>query len=1079
MTLREALDHSATPLRRATALRRLAPGVVAALAVLALAAWLLRLGWGSPARLVLAGWLLALVALVSALVVARRAVTALAAGAVARRLERAGAWRFGSLSTLLDPPLADTSMALHALAAEQQSARVAGEAAAVLDPEVADARLRVVRLAGVALVLLAMLALARPIGGAAAMLWRPWDAVRALVVPVQLATDTPVVDRGATVQLRIDALGQRRATLFTRAPGEGWQEREVTLDAGGHAVVETAPLDADLVARVTAGGRTSRDVRVAVRLPAFLGSLTVTAHYPAYLALDDEVVPVDGDTLVVPEGTELTLVGRATTPLASALLLGDDGDDSLVVAGPQFRGSLVPAASGSWQLQVTPTQGGTLDGVPPPLRIRVVADTAPVVTVPVPGVDTVAPPSRRLPLVVAIEDDHGLRGARIETRHGAGPVRTVALSLGPTPGDRALISIGLDLDSLGLQAGDTLRYVAVAIDNAPRARIGRSREYLVIMPTEAEQRSARSEATGEAASALDSLVSQARRAQRAAEDLARERTRGETQRAGESGEPMSAEAARRAEQAAEAQQQVTRQLDSMRADLEQLRQAAEREGLADSALARQLGDIRALLDKAMTPELREAMDRLRESLKRLDPAATRQALSDLAQQQEKMREAIERARELFKRAAMETELANLADEAKDLLAKQQAAAEQLAADSAAGAQAEEQLAERADSLADALDQAAKQMPAEATQQGLQQAGQQSRAAAEQMRDAAQSAQQGRRQQAQRQAQAAGEALEPLEQQIRKRRDEMQEAMKQEVLDDLDRLLAETSRVLGRQYAAAESFRRGALPGPFRAEEGMLEEGTAKLLQQVIAVAGKNALVSPRISVALAGARDGMRAAIDATSSASPSLGLAADRAGDAVDMLSLAAYSLLQSRQSVDNAESGSGLQEMMQQMQQMAGRQGQLSQQGQAMMQQGGQDMQAMMQLAMQQRAIAQELERMRAKGQLPGAGELAQEAHDLSRSLELGRLAPETIERQQHLFRRMLDAGRSLQGEEKDPEKQRRSETAKPGELSRPDALDPRVLRGAEFPLPGWDELQRLSPDDRRRVLDYFRRLTEATRP
>jgi hypothetical protein len=287
-------------------------------------------------------------------------------------------------------------------------------------------------------------------------------------------------------------------------------------------------------------------------------------------------------------------------------------------------------------------------------------------------------------------------------------------------------------------------------------------------------------------------------------------------------------------------------------------------------------------------------------------------------------------------------------------------------------------------------------------------------------------------------------------------------------------------LLARQYRLAESFRRGAMAGPLRAEEGMLEEATAKLLQQVMAVAGKNALISPRISVALAGARDGMRAAIEATSAASPSLGLAADRAGEAVDMLSLAAYSLLQSRQAVDDAESGSGLQEAMQQMQQMAGQQGQLSDQGQGMLQNGQQsDMSMMMQLAMQQRAIAQQLERMQAQGQMPGAGEFGREAAELARALEAGRLTPETIERQQRLFRRMLDAGRSLEGEEQDEEKERQGETARDGERSRPDALDPRVLRGAEFSLPGWDELQRLTPDDRRRVLDYFRRLTEAARP
>jgi hypothetical protein len=97
----------------------------------------------------------------------------------------------------------------------------------------------------------------------------------------------------------------------------------------------------------------------------------------------------------------------------------------------------------------------------------------------------------------------------------------------------------------------------------------------------------------------------------------------------------------------------------------------------------------------------------------------------------------------------------------------------------------------------------------------------------------------------------------------------------------------------------------------------------------------------------------------------------------------------------------------------------------------------------------------------------------------MEQGRLNPETVERQQRLFRRMLDAGRSLEGDERDENKERESEAARAGDPALPGALDPRLLRGPEFPLPGWEELQRLSPDDRRRVLDYFRRLAEVPHP
>jgi hypothetical protein len=1079
VTLHDSIDAAAVPLRAATGWRRFLPAALIGTAILTVAAWFAGIGLGLAAAAVLFGWLSLLVAVSIGLWRARRSMRALGTPAVATRLETLSAGRRGALTTLLAPLAPGTSTSLHLAASEAQAAWVAANGSTVLAFDVQRERRRAGRL-GLALAgAVTLLLLARPLGGAPAMLWQPWHAWLALVEPVRLSTDQEMVDRGTSARLDIVALGQQRATLQLRAPGEQWRDTTLALDGAGQATFDTGPLETEIVARVLAGGRSSRELHVQVRLPAFLGAFTITAHYPAYLSLEQEVLPADGDTLVVPEGTRLAIAGRATTPLSAVALRSGSTAIDLDVRDMSFSGEMVPRGDATWELRPEAVQGGIIDGLPLPLVIRVVPDSAPLVSVPVPGADTVAPPSRRLPLVVAIEDDHGIRTAVIEARRGrSGPLQRIVLGLGPGVADRALVSHTVDLDSLGMMPGDTLRYVAVASDNAPNPRTGRSREYLLRMPTEAEQREARQEATSTAADGLDSLSAAARQAQRAAEDLARERQRGARSGDPATPEPLSSEAARRAEQAAEAQRDVTEKLEELQQQVAELERAAERQGSADTALANQLSEIRELLEKAMSPELRQAMEKLQESLRELDADRTREALRDLAQEQAKMREAIDRARELFERAALETELANLAQEAQELTAQQEAATEQLAADSAAGARTEEQLADRADSLAAALEASADKMPSEQTQAGLQEAAQQAREAAQQMRNASQSARQGRRQQAQQQAQAAGEALKPIEKQVQDEREEMQEAMKQEVIAALDRLLAETSRLLGRQYAVAESFRRGALAGPLRTEESMLEEGTGKLLEQVIAVAGKNALISPRISVALAAARDGMRGAIEATAAASPSLGLASDHAGEAVDALSLAAYSLLRSKQNVENAESGSGLEEAMQQMQQAAGQQGELSDQGQSMMQQGQPDMQAMMQMAMQQRAIAQQLERMRARGQMPGASELAQEARELSRTLEQGRLNPETVERQQRLFRRMLDAGRSLEGDERDEEKERQSEDARAGALARPGAVDPRLLRGPEFPLPSWEELQRLSPDDRRRVLDYFRRLAEAPR-
>ena len=69
--------------------------------------------------------------------------------------------------------------------------------------------------------------LARPLGGAPTMLWQPWQAWLALSAPVRLTAADTMVDRGSSARLEIVALGQQRATLRLRAPGETWRGAQI------------------------------------------------------------------------------------------------------------------------------------------------------------------------------------------------------------------------------------------------------------------------------------------------------------------------------------------------------------------------------------------------------------------------------------------------------------------------------------------------------------------------------------------------------------------------------------------------------------------------------------------------------------------------------------------------------------------------------------------------------------------------------------------------------------------------------------------------------------------------------------
>jgi hypothetical protein len=132
---------------------------------------------------------------------------------------------------------------------------------------------------------------------------------------------------------------------------------------------------------------------------------------------------------------------------------------------------------------------------------------------------------------------------------------------------------------------------------------------------------------------------------------------------------------------------------------------------------------------------------------------------------------------------------------------------------------------------------------------------------------------------------------------------------------------------------------------------------------------------------------------------------------------------------------------------------------------------------LAEEQRDVAEDLgdlseEENAPEESLGDLGDLAQEAEELARQLAQGRLTPETLQRQERLFHRLLDAGRSL---EKDEEISDERESEQAGAFDRADVvpLGAGQLGALRFELPNAEQLQRLSPAVRQLVIQYFERL------
>lgn len=1089
MTTASALAHLSAPLVRWRRLGWVAAIAAATSGTLAVVTLLAATGVITHPAWVLAAWGLALTVVV---------LLGLRAGEdrrystrwVARYLEAESHWRAGGLVGLLEPGAAGTSAAMRDAADRRTAEELGSRAPEALIPVALRVRHQAGFAGGLLVLALGGLALLGPRHGTAAMLWQPGRAWRATVAPVSVTASAEQVMRGDSVTLTMEAFGRRAGTLWIRSPGEAWKGEPVVLDSSGIATRRLGPLQSDLFVRMTSGGRGSDTLEIRVRVPAFLGSLSITARYPRYLRLEDEPLPTTGDTLIIPAGTRLEVKGEATARLASAEWqpVGSGSRHAMETDDGRISGVFTPDRSETLRLVLATADGVPVAGDPVVVPIRVVPDGPPTIDVPVPGTDTVLPVSLRLTLVIDARDDHGIARVSIETRRHSrlGLLDSARVDPVPLPGedpDRAILTWTLDLLDRHLVPGDTVLMVARAVDNSPRGAMAESKVYRFRLPAEDELRAQAQQVSQAIASRLDSLNQAARRLERQTSDLAQERARAGQQQNGSEDAALSFDAAKRGEAVAAEQERLERQAEEVRKMLDQLQQSAQAANLNDPAFAARLKEIQSELDRALTPELRQKLAALQQALKNLDPEQSRDALQQLAEAQQQLKDALERSRELFRRAALEGDMANVSAEAKDLAHQQEMWNSQVPnADSVKAAAAERQLAARTDSLASALKKLSGELDS-ARSDKMADLGQQASQSAQQMKSAAGQMQKGQRQSAGEQGKQAEEALKPLGEQLDQQRQEQQQAWREQVTEQLDAALADASRLTAAQLEVTERLRRGENGASVRAAQGAVQEGADRLGETLKDLSGKNALVPPSTGAAMAEARRLMDQAREAISSPSPNPREAAEKAGAAVDALNASAYQMVRARGDVSGSGSGSGMAEAMERMQQLAGQQGQVGQQAGGLLPMmganGGASQSQMQQLAAQQRAIAEQLERLKASGDAPGAGAMADEAGDLAKRLEAGQLDRQTVERQEKLFRRMLDAGRTLQGQEQDDQKERQSTTATGDSVHLPPALEAR-LRDTDgaLRLPGWETLQRFSPEERRLVVEYFRRLTEAPR-
>ena len=280
----------------------------------------------------------------------------------------------------------------------------------------------------------------------------------------------------------------------------------------------------------------------------------------------------------------------------------------------------------------------------------------------------------------------------------------------------------------------------------------------------------------------------------------------------------------------------------------------------------------------------------------------------------------------------------------------------------------------------------------------------------------------------------------------------------------------------------QQARKGASPDDLRSQQSALQQGVDKAGQRLQDASKKSSLLSQRSLRMMNDARRKVEDATRQTQSAQTGQQMASAMR-DASESLNQAAASLVRDRERTSESNSASGFAEMLKQLQQMSQQQGQLNSAVQDLMPKPGQQMEQSAQaqarqLAKQQRDVASKLDDAADRDDSGRTEQMAKEARQIAQALEMAQLDPAVLERQQRLFRNMLDAGKLLEEDQREDTGKREAKPWTGTDVFTPQSGSANGKAATKFQSPAWNELRGLTPEERRLVLEYFKKIN-AERP
>ena len=771
-----------------------------------------------------------------------------------------------------------------------------------------------------------------------------------------------------------------------------------------------------------AGREESPRYFIQVRQKPMISRLQMKIVPPVYtrLALQD-MAPDMGDAEVL-KGSMIELALVSTAPLHSARMDLEDGRTlSLQTDGVQASVRFRVEKEIHYTLTLMDTSGLSSDN-PVRYAIRLRPDLFPVARILYPEGNTDLGEGMKVDLLLDGEDDFGLTSGRIgywisrDMASGDGSDTSfMRIPIDPGWAGHFQKEWTWDLSAVELFPEDVVSYFFEVSDNdaVSGPKRGRSQILTVRFPSIQELFEEIEAEQDRQTASLEDMLEQGRRLQDEMNRL---------DEALKSGREISWENRKNFQDGLQKQASMEKELQSLGEHLNEITGKLSQQNLAVETLEK-YKELQNLYEEISTPELREAMNRLQESLQQIPEDQLKNELQKLQLNQEMFIQSIERTLNLLKRLKVEQKIQELIKRSEDMVQKQDSLNRDLRD---AGDRSREELSgdqERIKKEADSFQQEMESLHGQMEQlNGMPlmelesiMAKMDSIGMMDQLSRVQMDIQQGRMDSAARRGSRSAADMMSMKKSLEQMLERMGRKNRERIQESLRRASYRLLQVSAEQEELSRQITNGSISRSRAAErQASIETGLSQVADSIYQISRETFSISPQIGKALGMAKASMSRSQQTLSQSDQNVAGEQARSSGLVHQAVLA---MQETSEGLDG-QSGSGMEDFLAGLEQAGAQQAALSRALAELLGQGNlspQAQAAMQRLAAQQRALKDRLEKLiRDHGDMPGiAGRLDDVAQEMERVLEdLDRRRPDrrTIDRQEKILSRLLDAQKSL---------------------------------------------------------------------